>query len=421
MSTVPTLAGITSKMIRTERINMHVLFSGPDDGIPVVFIHGNFSSATYWEETMLAMPAQYRCIAPDLRGYGDTEDKLIDGIRGARDWSDDVKALSDELGPETGHLVGWSTGAAAIMQLALDYPELMASLTLVAPVSPYGFGGTKDVEGASCYTDFAGSGAGVVNPEFVQRIKDNDRSADSPNSPRNVINTYYYKAPFKAAREEDFLSSALLEKMGADRYPGDVTPSTNWPGAAPGRWGPINAVSPKYFNTSGIANLRKKIPVLWVRGDSDQIVSDTSFFDIGTLGQRGFVSGWPGDDVYPPQPMVDQTRAVLKKYQANGGSYQEVVIADAGHAPHIEKLEEFVAALTAHLKSAPLVTERLARLALIEAEAEDAFGDPEVARAWLRTENIGLRGCTPLSMLDTDTGSREVAKILVAIAHGGAA
>lgn len=55
------------------------------------------------------------------------------------------------------------------------------------------------------------------------------------------------------------------------------------------------------------------------------------------------------------------------------------------------------------------------------AEAQDAFGDHEIARAWLRAENIGLGGCTPLSMLDTDIGSREVEKILVAIAHGGVA
>jgi pimeloyl-ACP methyl ester carboxylesterase len=349
MSTLPTLPGITSKMIQTRRLNTHVLFSGPDDGIPVVFIHGNFSSATYWEETMLALPKQYRGIAPDLRGYGDTEDKLIDGTRGARDWSDDLKALSDALGPKPGHLVGWSMGAAAIMQFALDYAELTASLTLVSPVSPYGFGGTKGAEGTPCYADFAGSGGGVVNPEFVQRIKDNDRSADSPNSPRNVINTFYYKAPFKAKREEEFLSAALLEKMGDDKYPGDMTPSTNWPNVAPGKWGPINAGSPRYLNLSGIADMSRKVPILWIRGDSDQIVSDTSFFDFGTLGQLGFVPGWPGADVYPPQPMVSQMRAVLEKYKANGGAYTEVVVADAGHSPHIEKPETFMAALVKHL------------------------------------------------------------------------
>jgi pimeloyl-ACP methyl ester carboxylesterase len=349
MSTVPTLPGITSKIIDTARLKTHVLFSGPEDGIPVVFIHGNFSSATYWEDLMLGLPKAYRGIAPDLRGYGDTEDKLIDGTRGARDWSDDLKALSDALGAKPGHLVGWSAGAAAIMQFALDYPQWVASLTLVAPVSPYGFGGTKDTQGTPNYADFGGSGGGVVNPEFVQRIKDNDRSADSPNSPRNVINAFYYKAGFKAKREEEFLSAALLEKMGHDRYPGDMTPSANWPNVAPGQWGPINAVSPKYFNTSGLANLNKKIPILWARGDSDQIVSDTSFFDFGTLGQLGFVPGWPGAEVFPPQPMVSQTRAVLEMYKANGGSYQEVVIADTGHGPHIEKPEEFLSALTAHL------------------------------------------------------------------------
>ncbi len=349
MSTVPTLPGITSKMVPTSRINTHVLFSGPEDGIPVVLIHGNFSSATYYEELMLAMPEKYRCIAPDLRGYGDTEDKLIDGTRGARDWADDLKALSDTLGNKPGHLVGWSLGGGVVMQFALDYPELVASLTLLSPVSPYGFGGTKGTDGTPCYDDFAGSGGGTVNPEFVKRIQAGDRSADDPNSPRNVINAFYYKGGFKAAREEAFLEAALLERTGDDRYPGDLTPSANWPNVGPGQWGPINAGGPKFYNVSGIVNLAQKPPILWVRGDGDQIVSDTSFFDFGTLGQFGFVPGWPGADVFPPQPMVSQTRAVLEQYKANGGAYTELVL-DAGHSPHIEKPEEFLKAFVAFLE-----------------------------------------------------------------------
>lgn len=350
MPTVPTLPGITSKMIATPRLNTHVLFSGPDNGVPVVFIHGNFSAATYWEETMLALPAGFRGIAPDLRGYGDSEDKLVDGKRGMRDWADDLKALSDALGPKPAHLVGWSLGGGVILQFALDHPQLVASLTLVCPVSPYGFGGTKGLDGTPCYADFAGSGGGTVNPEFVQRIQAQDRSADNPNSPRNVINTFYYKAGFKAKREEEFLSAALLERIGTDRYPGDLTPSANWPNVAPGQWGPINAGSPKYGHLAGIVDLAPKPPILWIRGDSDQIVSDNSFFDFGTLGKLGFVPGWPGDDVFPPQPMVSQTRAVLEQYQAKGGSFKEVVVADAAHSPHIEKPAEFMAALTAHIQ-----------------------------------------------------------------------
>jgi pimeloyl-ACP methyl ester carboxylesterase len=235
------------------------------------------------------------------------------------------------------------------MQFALDYPQLVASMTWISPVSPYGFGGTKGVDGTPCYADFAGSGGGVVNPEFVRRIMEGDRSADDPNSPRNVINAFYYKGGFKADREEAFLDAALLEKMGNDRYPGDMTPSENWPNVAPGKWGPINATSPRFFNTSGLAEQEIKPPVLWVRGDGDQIVSDTSFFDFGTLGQMGFVPGWPGDDVYPPQPMVSQTRAVLEHYRANGGSFTELVL-DAGHSPHIERPGAFVAALVSFLE-----------------------------------------------------------------------
>ena len=51
-----------------------------------------------------------------------------------------------------------------------------------------------------------------------------------------------------------------------------------------------------------------------------------------------------------PQPMVRQTRRVLDQYKANGGSYEEVVITDAGHTPYIEKPEEFLAAFTKVLK-----------------------------------------------------------------------
>jgi pimeloyl-ACP methyl ester carboxylesterase len=299
---------------------------------------------------MLALPKEFRAIAPDLRGYGDTEDLPIDGRHGARDWSEDLKALSDAFGDRPGHLVGWSLGAGVVMQAAIDYPGLVASLTLVNPVSPYGFGGSKGTDGAPCYDDFAGSGGGVVNPEFVRRIKEGDRGGDDPNSPRNVINTFYYKPPFRAAREEDLLASLLTEKIGEERYPGDMTPSANWPNVAPGKWGPINATSPKYFNTSAIADISPRPPILWIRGDSDQIVSDSSFFDFGTLGKLGFVPGWPGDDIYPPQPMVSQMRAVLEKYAANGGRYEEVVIADAGHSPHVEKPDHFLSTLLEFLR-----------------------------------------------------------------------
>jgi pimeloyl-ACP methyl ester carboxylesterase len=341
-------------MVPTARLQQHVYTCGPADGIPVVFLHGNFSAALYWEETMLALPAGYRGIAPDLRGYGWTEAKPIDSTRGMRDWSDDLAALLAALQIKQAHFVGWSMGAGVLYRFITDYPGQALSLTLVCPVSPYGFGGTKGADGQPCYSDFAGSGGGVVNPVFVQRIQAGDRGTDDPNSPRNVINAFYYQTPFRAAREEDFLTAALMEKTGADAYPGDFVPSANWPNVAPGVKGPVNCWSPKYLanDVTELLSIQAKPPILWVRGAVDMIVADNSMFDFGALGKLGFIPGWPGEAVYPPQPMIAQLRAVFEQYAAHGGRYTEQVIAAAAHSPHIEHPAEFNALFHAFLKQA---------------------------------------------------------------------
>ncbi len=335
--------GIQSKMVKTDRLEMHVLFSGKQNDEPVIFLHGNFSAALFWQDLMLSLPEGFLGIAPDLRGYGWTEDKLTDATLGLKDWSEDILALMDSVGVDKAHFVGWSLGAAPIYRLLISHPHKVKSMTFVAPVSPYGFGGSKDAEGTPVYEDFAGCGGGLVNAEFVRRIQEGDRSADDPNSPRNIINTFYYVAPFKSPDEEDLLTAALQEKIGNDKYPGDSVPSTNWPFVGPGKWGPINGGSGKYMLqvAADMIAVQPKAPILWIRGDQDQVVSDLSIFDIPTLGKLGFVPGYPGEDVCPPQPMVTQTRAVFEKYQMNGGSYKEVVILNTAHSPHIEKLDEF--------------------------------------------------------------------------------
>lgn len=343
MSTIPTLPGISSRVVETARLKTHALFSGAETGTPVLFIHGNASSATYWEEIMLKLPEGFRGIAPDLRGYGDSEDKLIDATRGMGDWVDDLLAFMDALGIEKAHAAGHSMGGAILYGLIAAAPARILSGTLVSPGSPYGFGGSKGVDGVPCYDDFAGSGGGIVNPDFPKLIAAGDRGSDNPQaSPRVVMNSFYWKPPFKPAREEDLLSSLLSEKIGPERYPGDSVPSANWPNVAPGRFGPINALSPKYVGDSVERFLAAspKPSILWVRGDSDMIVSDNSFFDFGTLGKMGFVPGWPGEEVYPSQPMVSQTRQVLEQY----GDFEEVVMAETGHTPYIEKPGEFMAA-----------------------------------------------------------------------------
>jgi pimeloyl-ACP methyl ester carboxylesterase len=350
MSDLPLAAGVVSSVVTTPRLRTHVLASGPADGAPVLFVHGNVSSSRFWEETLAALAAQpgrYRAIAPDLRGFGGSERKPVDATRGLRDFADDLHSLVETLGWTAGgraiQLVGWSVGGGIVLQYAIDHPDEVVSLVLVDPMSPYGFGGTKDVVGTPCWPDYAGSGGGTANPEFVQRLAAGDRSEESDFSPRKVMNTFYFKPPFRVSSErEEVLVSALLETaVGDDNYPGDLTPTENWPTVAPGQRGMNNAISPKYCNLSGFAGLGRGPEVLWVRGADDQIVSDTSLFDFGYLGKLGAVPGWPGDDVFPPQPMIGQTRSVLDAYRENGGRYREVVIPECAHSPHIEQPDAF--------------------------------------------------------------------------------
>jgi pimeloyl-ACP methyl ester carboxylesterase len=348
------LAGIGSSTVDTGRLRMHYLSAGPEGATPVVLVHGNVSSALFWDETIRGLAGQYRVIAPDLRGYGDTEAVPIDATRGLRDWSDDLKSLVDTLGLGRFHVVGWSMGAGVAMQYAIDHAGDLLSLTLMSPLSPYGFGGTKDVAGTPNYPDFAGSGGGTVNPEFLRLLSEGDRSDSSPLTPLSTMNAFYFKPPFRvpAEREQLYLTSMLKTRTGEGFYPGDLTMSANWPTVAPGTKGINNAMAPNYCNLSAFAGIGPKPPVLWVRGADDQIVSDTSFFDFGFLGQLGAVPGWPGAEVYPPQPMVSQTRSVLDAYREGGGQYWEVVFPDCGHSPHVEKPEEFQAALLKHLRLA---------------------------------------------------------------------
>ncbi len=353
MSTASLLPGIAQNHVRTDRLEIAYLEAGTGE-TPIVLVHGNTSSSLFFQDFMLALAAanRYTVYAPDMRGYGDTEVLPIDATRGLRDFSDDLDALARALNLNAFHLFGWSMGGNVAIQYALDYPGSARTLTLQSPGSPFGFGGTKGPEGEPIWPDFAGSGGGTANPDFVQRLGQGDRGNEQF-SPRTVMNTFYFKPPFRPTpdREEIYLTSVLSSKVAQGIYPGDMTASEHWPNVAPGTQGPNNALSPKYLNQAMLATSNPKPPILWIRGADDQIVSDTSLFDFGFLGQLGAVPGWPGADIYPPQPMVTQLRTVFNRYQANGGHCREVVLPDCGHSPHVEKPAEVLKLFTEFIQS----------------------------------------------------------------------
>jgi pimeloyl-ACP methyl ester carboxylesterase len=347
------LPGVRSETVQTDRLRMHYLESGRLDGTPLVLLHGNLSTGRFYEHLMPRIPQQYRVIAPDLRCFGDTEPKPIDATRGLADWSDDVAAMLDSLGIDAPpHLVGWSTGAAAIVSFARERP--VASLTFLDPVSPFGFGGVHR-DGTPAFDDYAGSGAGGVNPQAVLALQNRDDSPENPFTARNVMRAFYWSPGYQLppGREDILVEEILKTVIGNDGYPGDAAASTNWPGVAPGTRGVLNALSPKYCRWDDIVDLDPKPPVLWTHGTADLVVSDASPLDFGVLGARGLVPGWPGADVYPGQPQVLQIRDVLERYAAAGGDVRIEMIEGSGHGPHVDAEDHWLAILLDFLNAAP--------------------------------------------------------------------
>lgn len=352
---VPTLPGITAEMVTTDRLTTRVLFSGPEDGIPILLIHGNFSSATWWEETMLQLPPQYRAISPDQRSFGGADpDVHVDATKGMREFVDDAIALLDHLGYDRVHLVGNSLGGLVAWWMMADHPDRLVSVTLAGPGSPYGFGGTKDAVGTPTTADFAGSGGGLVNPAFVKLLEAGDRSIDSPFSPRHVLRLLVWGPPFIPDREDALVEATFEAQLGDLGLPGDKTLSPNWPYVSPGRWGPSNAMSPKYIGNliDRLLDAEPKAPVIWIYGADDVAVSNSAASDPGTWGPNGLLPGFPGSDEYPNQPMMDQIRTVLDAYAARGGTYKEVAIEGSGHVPFFSHPDEFNSAFHAYLEQA---------------------------------------------------------------------
>ena len=327
--------------IDTETIRTAYYRSGEGKERKLLVLHGNYSSSVFFMPLMPSLEDRYDVVVPDMRCFGHSEARPIDATRGYRDWSDDVHAFCKAIGWERFILLGWSMGGDVAMQFVTDHPGMAEKLVLVAPGSPYGFGGTKDEEGTPHTPLGLGSGAGTANPmlTFTGMIGDTQFI-------RNVMYKYLFKEPAQMSPEWEalFVETISSVKVGTDYYPGNYQAAWKWPYVLAGDKGILNTMSPKYGRLDAFLEVEPKPPVLWIRGDDDQVVSDHSMLEFGNLGRIGLIPGWPGEQSYPAQPMVKQTRYFLDRYRDRGGKYIELVIP-GGHVCILESPLQFVTAL----------------------------------------------------------------------------
>ena len=112
-------------------LEVHYIEAGDAAGTPVLFVHGNWGSASWWEPLLARLPAGHRGIAYDVRGRGETSGPdssyAIDALAA------DLLAFATAVRADRFHLVGHSLGTAIAMQTGLDAPTRVMSLTAIAP------------------------------------------------------------------------------------------------------------------------------------------------------------------------------------------------------------------------------------------------------------------------------------------------
>lgn len=110
---------------------LHHEVHGPVDGPSVLLSSGLGGGASYWSSLVpVLVAAGYRVIAYDQRGTGRSRQTLPQDYRIA-DMSRDIRDVLDVTQTRNCHLVGHALGGLAGLQLALDFPERLRSLTLI--------------------------------------------------------------------------------------------------------------------------------------------------------------------------------------------------------------------------------------------------------------------------------------------------
>lgn len=132
--TLPTGASTSYDLMSVTVEGAEVVYAaqGTVANPPLVFVHGWGASSKFWRHALEAFSPRYRCIAPDLVGFGRSE-------KPDRDYSFPAYAawlgrFLDAAGLHKVTMVAHSMGATIALLYALDHPERLERLVVANPL-----------------------------------------------------------------------------------------------------------------------------------------------------------------------------------------------------------------------------------------------------------------------------------------------
>jgi pimeloyl-ACP methyl ester carboxylesterase len=121
---------------KSGRAELAYEITGFSEGVDVLLIHAGVTDRRSWQDVVKRLAPRHRCIAYDMRGYGETQYEHEDG------WSAvaDAVAVLDAAGVGEAIVVASSMGGQTAIDLALGHPDRVAGLVLIGPAirgAPY--------------------------------------------------------------------------------------------------------------------------------------------------------------------------------------------------------------------------------------------------------------------------------------------
>jgi len=101
------------------------------DGPPIVLVHAGVADHRMWDPLVALLAPRHRVVRYDLRGFGKCPFPPEEFSA-----SDDLAAVLDAAGVDTAAIVGASYGGRVALQLAIERPERVSALTLLAAALP---------------------------------------------------------------------------------------------------------------------------------------------------------------------------------------------------------------------------------------------------------------------------------------------
>ncbi|MBD3679517.1 MAG: alpha/beta hydrolase [Rhodobacteraceae bacterium] len=134
------LPGFETRMIKANGVNLAVQEGG--EGPPLILLHGFPQTHMCWARTAPEFARHFHVIAPDLRGYGDSDAPTDDPEHltySKREMARDIVGLMDHFGWDRASVLGHDRGARVSYRLALDHPERIHRLGLleILPTADY--------------------------------------------------------------------------------------------------------------------------------------------------------------------------------------------------------------------------------------------------------------------------------------------